>query len=34
VKVDDKECFGRSNVAATFVFLLLDAAVAASKLDA
>jgi hypothetical protein len=34
VKINDKQCFGRSNVAAAFVFLALDAAVSASKLGA
>ena len=34
VKVDHKECFGRSNVLAAFVFLALDAAVAAGEFGA
>jgi hypothetical protein len=32
VKINDKECFRGSNVAAAFVFLALDSAVSTSKL--
>jgi hypothetical protein len=32
VKINDKECFRGSNIAAAFVFLALDSAVSTSKL--